>query len=201
MAVGTVTTALSAIGATISLVFDTNPTKAWRTNHFFPHISQMLDGWQCKDPATQKKLPIEVDIPNHIASAAWHNPKAHKQQAIADLILIAFYYLFQVGEYTTKSTQCNTKRTVQFRIGDVHFLDTTNHSCPGLIAQNAPAHKLLAASSATLHLDNQKNGWKGVCIHHNHNGEPLSGIGTSNITYLLIHYKPSNTTFDVRHRP
>ncbi len=73
-AVRTVTTALSAIGATISLVFDNNPTKVWGTNHFLPQISQMLDGWKRKDPTTQKKLPIEVDIPNHIASDAWKHP-------------------------------------------------------------------------------------------------------------------------------
>ncbi len=104
MTIGTVTIALSAIGATISLVFNNNPTKAWGTNQFIPHISQMLDGWKCKDPATQKKLPIKVDIPNHIATAVWRNPKDQKQQAIADLILITFHYLLQVGEYITKLT-------------------------------------------------------------------------------------------------
>jgi hypothetical protein len=31
----------------------------------------------------------------------------------------------------------------------------------------------LSADSATLKLDNQKNGWKGVCVHQETNGEPV----------------------------
>jgi hypothetical protein len=31
----------------------------------------------------------------------------------------------------------------------------------------------LSADSATLKLDNQKNGWKGVCVHQEKNGEGL----------------------------
>jgi hypothetical protein len=32
----------------------------------------------------------------------------------------------------------------------------------------------MSAHSATLKLDNQKNGWKGVCIHQEHNGNPIT---------------------------
>ena len=39
----------------------------------------------------------------------------------------------------------------------------------------------MAADSATLKLDNQKNGWHGVCIHHESNGEevfdPVRALG------------------------
>ncbi len=31
----------------------------------------------------------------------------------------------------------------------------------------------MTAHSATLKLDNQKNGWRGVCIHQEANGEPV----------------------------
>jgi hypothetical protein len=33
---------------------------------------------------------------------------------------------------------------------------------------------VLTADSATLKLDNQKNGWKGVCVHQEANGEPFN---------------------------
>ena len=32
---------------------------------------------------------------------------------------------------------------------------------------------IASADSATLKLDNQKNGWKGVCVHQECNGEPI----------------------------
>ena len=38
---------------------------------------------------------------------------------------------------------------------------------------------MLSADSATLKLDNQKNGWKGVCVHQESNGEdcPIKALG------------------------
>ena len=31
--------------------------------------------------------------------------------------------------------------------------------------------EILSADGATLKLDNQKNGWKGVCVYQEHNGD------------------------------
>ena len=31
--------------------------------------------------------------------------------------------------------------------------------------------EILSADGATLKLDNQKNGWKGVCVYQKHNGD------------------------------
>ena len=38
----------------------------------------------------------------------------------------------------------------------------------------APAVLILTADSATLKLNNQKNGWKGICVHKEANGEPIN---------------------------
>ena len=81
----------------------------------------MLDGWTDKDPPTVKKLPIEVDIPEYIANNAHLPNTAPGEQAIGDLILIAFYYLLRVGEYTSKASRAHTKRTIQFKVEDVTF--------------------------------------------------------------------------------
>jgi hypothetical protein len=39
----------------------------------------------------------------------------------------------------------------------------------------------MSADSSTLKIDNQKNGWHGVCINHEHNGDeifsPVRGLG------------------------
>jgi len=59
----------------------------------------MMDGMRKVDPPTTKKLPVEVDIPELLVRMAHVTVNAARAQAIADLILIAFYYLLRVGEY------------------------------------------------------------------------------------------------------
>ncbi len=42
------------------------------------------------------------------------------------------------------------------------------------LTRNAPYSLTMTAESATLKLDNQKNGWKGVCVHQEANGEAFN---------------------------
>ena len=89
--------------------------------------------------------------------------------AIRDLALIAFYYLLRVGEYTTKNSRNYTKQTMQFRLRDITFFKLNQRSDLRQLGRIAPITKILTATRATLKLDNQKNGWKGVCVHHEAN--------------------------------
>ncbi len=89
----------------------------------------MMQGWRKADPLTLKKLPVETDAPK-LLSKVGQLPMSNKLDiAIGDLTHIAFYYLLRVSEYTIKSTQNNSKQTVQFRIHDVTFFkcDTTGN--------------------------------------------------------------------------
>ena len=52
-------------------------------------------------------------------------------------------------------------RTVQFRVKDVTFWRAN-----GTIIPRSPLKQLLQAASATLWLDNQKNGQRGATIYH-----------------------------------
>ena len=83
------------------------------------------------------------------------------QQALGDLICIAFYYLLRVGEYTYKPPKQRT-HTQRFRIKDVIFR-WSDHT---IIANTAPLADLLLATHATLCISNQKNGKRGQCISH-----------------------------------
>ena len=71
----------------------------------------------------------------------------------------------------------------------------------------------MSAHSATLKLDNQKNGWKGVCIHQEHNGKelacPVRALGrrylhirlhTSDPTTFLSSYFSEKRHYDVSDR-
>ncbi len=67
-----------------------DPTKLHGSDKLIPKLAQMLDGWKAVDPPTLKKLPVEVDIPEHIAMHGYKNDATEAQRAVGDLVLIAF---------------------------------------------------------------------------------------------------------------
>ena len=173
--------AITAVGQTISLDIGINPTKEDNgTKLIFP-IRLMLDGWRKEDGPTEKKLPVEADVPEFLANLSRMAEATELQKAVGDLCLVAFYYLLRVGEYTGKPTRNETKQTQQFKVRDVTFFKKDRSGRLRQLRRNAPAHLIMSADSATLKLDNQKNGWKGVCIHQHANGDcylcPVRALG------------------------
>ena len=63
-----VRSALTAIGKTISMTYGVNSTKIHGSDKLAPRLQQMMDGYYKLDPPTGKKLPVEVDTPEHIAA-------------------------------------------------------------------------------------------------------------------------------------
>lgn len=168
-----VTSTITAIGTTIALATGHNPTKMnGAQDKLVPRLSQMFQGWKKEDPPTIKKLPVGIDIPEYISLCSLRPTATERDRATADLILIAFYYLLRVGEYTVKGKRNNTKQTVQFRMQDVTFFKHDQQGVLRQLPRTASTQEIMTAHSATLKLDNQKNGWKGVCIHQETNGEP-----------------------------
>lgn len=143
------------------------------SERFIPRLSQMLDGWRRDDPPTIKKLPVEADVPEFLSKVGQECNANPLDEAVGDLALIAFYYLLRVGEYTVKTSRNQSKRMVQFRLGDVTFFKKDSLGVLRQLGRIAPIDEILTADSATLKLDNQKNGWKGVCIHQQVNGDPI----------------------------
>ncbi len=99
--------------------------------------SQTLDGWRHEDPPTQKKLPIESDVPEYLLNESGHKAATALDQAIADLTTIAFHYLLHIGEYTVKRNRNKTKRTVQFKMEDITFFEKYNNGHLRCLPQNA----------------------------------------------------------------
>jgi hypothetical protein len=87
------------------------------------------------------------------------------EQAIADLVTIAFFFLLRVGEYTCPSRTTKT-RTRQFRLKDVSFWSRTLTGQKRRLPFNAPPAALMAADAVTLILSNQKNGMRDAVLHH-----------------------------------
>jgi hypothetical protein len=162
---GTVSTALTAINQTILLATNTSPLKIQGTMKFIPLLQQTLDGWRNEDGPVKKKMPVEADVAEWLMKCAYQPGGKTFNKAVADLILIliAFYFLLRVGEYTIKGKKGNTKRTVQFRMRDVTFFKKDLLSRLKQILRNAPDHVILSADAATLKLDNQE--WLERCLH------------------------------------
>ena len=85
-------------------------------------IERMVEGYRRADPPLVPQLAIHISVPNLCYTQASASKDPH-QQATGHLILIAYYYLLRVGEYTQpKYIMRNGKhqtatRTVQFTVG------------------------------------------------------------------------------------
>ncbi len=60
---------------------------------------------------------------------------------------------------------------MQFKYEDVSFFKKNTRGQLRCLPRDAPPYLISTADRATLKLDNQKNGWKGVCVYHKSNGE------------------------------
>ena len=207
----TVSAALAAVNTSIALAIDQQPLKVQGSKEFIPVIAQTLSGWRKEDPPIQKKMPVEADVPEFLAEAG-RLPEANELgRAVGDLSLIAFYFLLRVGEYTIKGTRDESKQTVQFRLQDVTFFKKDKRGVLRQLPRDSAEEVLLSADAVTLKLENQKNGWKGVCISHHSNGQefcdPVKAVArrychikkhTTVDTTFLSAYFEEGERFDVR---
>jgi len=114
---GSVSSAITAVGQAIALATNTNPTKIVGSDKLLPRLQQMLDGFRKADPPTTKQLPVEADVPEYLVNLGQDSDARELDRAVGDLVMIAFYYLLWIGEYTTKSTRNNSKQTEEFKLG------------------------------------------------------------------------------------
>jgi hypothetical protein len=162
----------------------------------------MLDGYRNVDLPTWKKLPVQLNVPKLLITTAYQPGMAEVQRAMVDLTMKAFYYLLWVREYTIRGSWNKTKQTVQFKYKDVSFFKKNTRCQLRCLPHDATADIILTANGATLKLDNQENGWKGVCVYHKYNGKRghcpvcalarcylhLCNIGADSKTFLLASY-------------
>ena len=150
----------------------------------------MLDGFRKADPPTTKQLPVEADVPKYLVKLG-QDPEARELDlAIGDLTMIAFYYLLRIGEYTTKGSRNNSKQTQEFKLGDITFFKKDKQGILRCLPRDAASDLIEMADGATMKLDNQKNGWKGVCVYQEANGDtincPVRALGR-HYCHLMAH--------------
>jgi hypothetical protein len=156
--VQSVTTALRAVAQRYVLERHSNPCRASPAQHTLNlPIARLIKKFKDNNPPPQPKLAILVLTIRQIATK--YTFSAH-HKAVADLVVVAFFYLSQVGEYTTSSRE-DEKRTVPLRKCDVRLWKDGN-----LLEHELELRELLMADSATISIANTKNVTKGAVVHH-----------------------------------
>lgn len=125
-------------------------------------LQRMIAAWKKEDPPPHRVKPVPIKVINNIAFIADHSTDPHTR-AIADMIIIAFFFLLRPGEYT--STPSDTQ---PFKFKDLQLLFGGNR----LNIATAPDTVLKAATFATLTFDLQKNGVRGEVVGHGLSGHP-----------------------------
>ena len=149
-------------------------------------IQRQLAGYKREDPPPNRVKPIPVQILCHLHAIAFSAAIAGNQ-AIADMIALAFFFLLRPGEYT--GMQTNNRpfylEDAQLWIGSQHFLSTT-----------IPLHDLQCVTFATLTFTTQKNSVRGEVIGLSRSGDPTFCpvlALTRRILHLRSHHAPPDT--------
>lgn len=133
-------------------------------------LKRQLDGYRKTDPASQPQLAVPVGLTKRLLRTARKKKNApNRQQAIADLVNIAFFYLLRVGEYTYAKSK--DKQTIPFRVDDITF-----RKAGRVVSNHSTLDELYSCDEATLTIRNQKNGQKNQSIHNQCTGEEDSPI-------------------------
>ncbi len=139
---------------------------------------------------------MEADVPELLAKKGRNGSATELERAIGDLSLIAFYYLLRIREYRVKGMCNETKQTVQFKYEDIPFFKKNTSGQLRFLPRDAPAHLIATADGVTMKLGNQKNGWKGVCIYQEANGNdnfcPVKALG-QRFLHLRLHGRTGKT--------
>jgi len=154
---GSVQAALGAVAKTIKLAGWPNPLYKAGTTNYHAALAMQTEGYRREDPATRKQTAVPVSVPNFVFTntGETNDPKL---KAFGELVLIAFYLLLRVGEYTHHTNQ---RRTQQFRLCDMKFFVADQRVQPAQLEANRNRINLVS-----LTIENQKNGRKGETMSH-----------------------------------
>jgi hypothetical protein len=161
---GTVEDAIRAVGQTFARVGSTDIRKDANGEIDF-RIRRQLRSYARTDPPPNRVKPIPVQVIFHVLAAAFSIRGSVGTQAIANMTVIAFFFLLRPGEYTGTTTDDHP-----FRLADVKLFVGRRQ----LDLWLAPTTELLSSTHISLVFTNQKNGVRGEVINHGRSGSPTA---------------------------
>jgi hypothetical protein len=150
-----VTDALAAVSKTIQLAGEQSPIYEAK-DVYKENIGRMVEGYRRDDPPAVPQLAVPITVPNFCYKST-QNSKHQKLKTAGELVMMAFYYLLRVGEYTKpkfvhrNGHKVRATRTKQFSVGDVGFFKDNK-----ILPRDSPLDILLTADSCTLKITNKK---------------------------------------------
>lgn len=125
-------------------------------------LTRQFRAYTREDPPPHRVKPIPVSLIRHVANqSVAGSPGA---QAVADMIILAFFFLLRPGEYTGSNND-----DTPFRLQDVQLWIGTRR----IDLYLAPEAELAAATSVSLTFTTQKNGVRGEIVNHGCSGHPF----------------------------
>ena len=125
-------------------------------------FSRQFKEWRDQDPAPRPEHALPNSTVRWLAQM-YSNSPLKKLNIIADLVVVAYFFLLRVCEYTKSS---RVTRTVPLRRQDIQLWRNNR-----ILPHTLPADELLLADAVTINLENQKNGEKGAVVHHTSSGQ------------------------------
>lgn len=148
-------------------------------------LTRQLHSYAKADPPPIRVKPAPITLVLYILRVAHEIDITDDNQAIADAICIAFYFLLRPGEYTG-----TTSDDQPFHITDVTlFLGTRP-----LDHLTSPLHELHAATSVTYTFTTQKNNNRGEQVSHGRSTHHLCCPVKATIRRLLYHRRMNTAT-------
>jgi hypothetical protein len=104
----------------------------------------------------------------------------------AQLVVLAFFFLLRVGEYTRSKEK---RRTIPLRKQDIRLWRSGT-----ILPNDAPLDVLLTADAVTICLANQKNGHKNAILHHTSSKDAtIDPVRAAAILIYALRNKPGVT--------
>jgi hypothetical protein len=135
-----------------------DPRRASSGQHSLDHcISSYLEKCTEADPSSQPQQALPNTTIRLIA-LTFFATQSRRLHVVADLVVLAFFFLLRVGEYTPSS---QSRRTIPLTETDVKLWRGIVE-----ISHDFTLEEVLAADDVTICLQNQKNGHKNASLHH-----------------------------------
>jgi hypothetical protein len=156
--------ALRAVGENLAL--DLGDPRLAPGGGYVPRLKHFLASYKRDDPAPNRAWPVNVTILQSCHVLAAGDPYYHH---VADLAIIAFFFLCRPGEYA-QSTHGDGGRSSPFRLADITFFNSNGRRLP---AATASLHDVSTAVQVQLTYTDQKNAVRGENVGHRRTGDSV----------------------------
>jgi len=144
-----------------------------------PSISSYIKQCKKEDPAPQPQQALPNSTVKWIAKT-FHNHVNKHLHIASHLIVVAFFFLLRVGEYTASS---DIRQTIPLRKRDIKLYKNNR-----VISNESDLSTLLAAEDASICIENQKNGQKNAILSHSKSKIP-GFCPVESLAYLIHEIK------------